>query len=109
MKLKKLFEILDSRKAAAYASAAAVGIPGAAFAWTAPVAGDFGYDFYNFAINTFLHGAFGNLFCLGLCVAGFAAGISSRMGGWATGIPIMILGGGLFNIDALATALGWIV
>ena len=109
MKLKNLFEILNSRKAAALASAAAVGIPSAAFAWAVPVAGDFGFEFYDFAVNTFLHGPFGNLFCLGLCVGGFAAGINSRMGGWATGIPLMILGGALYNIDALATALGWIV
>ena len=108
-RLKELFAALERHKAAALAAFLAAWIPCAAFAWTAPVAGDFGYEFYNFAVNIFLHGAFGELFCLGLCVAGFAAGISSRMGGWAIGIPIMILGGGLYNIDALATALGWIV
>ena len=111
--MKRLFRKALSggkaRKVAAAATGALTGLPAVVLAWAVPAAGDFGFEFYDFAVNTFLHGAFGSLFCLGLCVGGFAMGMSSRAGGWAAGIPVMILGGALYNIDALATALGLIV
>lgn len=83
--------------------------PALAFGWAAPAAGDFGFDFYDFAINTFLHGPFGMLTMLGLGLGGLIIGISSRAGGWATGIPMMIIAGGLYNLENLATAIGWVV
>ena len=70
--------------------------------------GDFGGKFYDFAVNHVLHGPLGNVGALGLCLGGFTTGVSSRLGGWSTGIPMMILGGGLYNIDTLSKAVGWI-
>lgn len=110
MKLfRKVLAGNKARKVAAVATGALTSLPALAFAWAVPAAGDFGFEFYDFAVNTFLHGAFGQLFCIALCVGGFVIGMSSRTGGWSAGIPVMILGGALYNIDALATALGLIV
>ena len=70
--------------------------------------GGFLYNFYKFALDQVLHGPVGELGALGLCLGGFWTGVTSRLGGWASGIPMMILGGGLYNLDALSKALGWI-
>lgn len=85
-------------------------IPAAAFGWTtAPASGTFGYEFYNFMVTTMLQGPIGRIIGMGMAVGGFVIAIFPRLGGWMVGLPLMGIAGILYNLENVASALGWIV
>lgn len=88
---------------------AVVGVfPTEVMAFTAPAAGDFMYDAYDIGVNKILDGPIGNLVGMGLVAFGVISFMDANRGA-KQGLPALIAGGVLPNLDAAVTTLGFMV
>lgn len=77
----------------------------AAMAFTAPTAGDFGYDIYDIVVNQILGGPIGFIGAVALIVWG----ATKVMTNWMITILCVIAGTILIKADSLVTTLGAVV
>ncbi len=84
-------------------------VPAIAMAFTAPVAGDFGFAVYDFIMHTMVTGALG-IMLAALCAGiGIYSCIDRQRGGVPVGIGFFILAAAIYNIEDLATSIGAMV
>lgn len=93
------------------AGATAMGFvsPTDVMAWTAPASGSFAYDVYDIAVNKILNGPIGFVTGMGVMGAGGYFLANSRAGGFASGIPMILLGGALIKLDSIIQSLGYMI
>ena len=86
-----------------------LGLPADVLAWTVPAQGSFLYNVYDIAVNQMLDGALGFIIGMGCIAAGGYFIANSRAGGMASGVPMILLGGVLANLDTVTQTLGFMV
>jgi len=91
------------------AGAAVLGLPADVAAWNAPAQGSFAWDVYDIAVNKMLNGPIGFVAGMGAMGAGGYMIANSRAGGMASGIPMILLGGALVNLDSITQSLGYMI
>ncbi|EPE4165704.1 conjugative transfer protein TraE [Yersinia enterocolitica] len=80
-------------------------IPAVAMAWTAPAAGDFGYQVYDVGINKIAKGPIG--FAGGAYL--IAAGATKMNESWPKALGFVLAGSCLIKVDSLTTSLGALI
>jgi len=77
-----------------------------AFAAVAPAQGDFAYSAYTMAVDDVLKGPIGYIISLAFIAFGFVAVVNRQSGGPAVGLPMLLVGGLITQLDAITASVG---
>jgi hypothetical protein len=95
-----------NKAALAVVAAGAASLTGAAMAFTAPAAGQLGFEIYDVVVNQMINGPIGIL----ASVLAFAFGAFSLLrGGYLSGVMSVIAGIALFTADSVVQSLGALI
>lgn len=84
-------------------------VPAIGMAFVAPAAGDFGFAVYDFIMHTMLTGALGLMLAAICCGIGIYSCIDRQRGGVPVGVGFFVLAAAIYNIEDLATSIGFMV
>ena len=104
--LLPLLNVANRKTRAAIATVALGMTATAALAFTAPVAGDLGFEMYDLVVNQIMQGAIGVALAMG--AIGFGA-FNALQGRFVSFILSLVVGVALITADEIVTAVGFVV